>query len=323
MSEDLHRPLDTRIRVSTPENIAFEYAIAGPFRRLPAFLLDVLIKFAALGLIAFALAIGLGSLIGELGVAAAQVVILLGLFVTSWLYGAAFEAWANGRTIGKWALGLRVVSIDGHAINGSQALLRNLVTAADMLPPCFIFQSDDFPGFPLPTFLVGLVSMALTRRQQRLGDLAAGTMVVIDERSWASTALRVEDPRVEALASFIPPGFRVSPSLARAVAAYVERRRYLSPPRRAEIARHVTAPLIEEFEFRQGVDPDLLLLALYWKTFWADSQRESRIIPELAGHSPLRRGSTWRAVGEHPATPLPADSDRVSTDDADGTGPPR
>jgi uncharacterized RDD family membrane protein YckC len=281
-------PLDTKIRVATPENIAFEYSIAGPFRRLPAYLLDVIVKFAALGLLVFLMAIGLGSVLGELGMAATQVLLLLGLFVTSWFYGAAFETWANGRTVGKWVFGLRVVSTDGHAINGSQALLRNLVMAADMLPPCFVMQAEDFPGIPLPTYLAAMISMALTKRQQRLGDLAAGTMVVVDERAWAFATTKVDDPRAHALASFIPPGFQPSPTLARAIAAYVERRRYLSGPRRAEIARHVAGPLLDQFGFRSDIDPDLLIVALYWRTFWADRHREHRIAPEMAGHTPLR-----------------------------------
>ncbi len=59
----------------------------------------------------------------------------------------------------------------------------------------------------IPTFVFALISMVLTRRMQRLGDLAAGTMVVIDEKNWYPKYAKFDDSRVASLAEFIPQSF--------------------------------------------------------------------------------------------------------------------
>src|SRR6185295_16837223 len=132
-----------------------------------------------------------------------------------WFYGALFETFLNGQTPGKYVLGLRVLTENGQPINGMQAALRNLFRAADL-----------FLG------VVGLVVMALNRRYQRLGDLVAGTIEVIEERQWLTGVAKLDDPRAIQLAAFLPPNFVVSRSLARTLATYVERRRFFTPPRR-------------------------------------------------------------------------------------------
>ena len=94
--------------------------------------------------------------------------VLVAFFILTWGYGAFCEGIFNGRTVGKVCLGIRVVSDRGIPISGAQAVLRNLVGAIDGLIPFF--------------FQLGLASMTLSPRFQRLGDLAAGTMVVREER---------------------------------------------------------------------------------------------------------------------------------------------
>jgi uncharacterized RDD family membrane protein YckC len=106
--------LDTTIAVVTPENIAFEYQLAGPFRRLPAYLIDVATRWAVILLIVFILLmIGLLTNIAAFGsfLLATGMVIY---FVISWFYGTLLETYFNGRTIGKWACGLRVICVDGR-----------------------------------------------------------------------------------------------------------------------------------------------------------------------------------------------------------------
>jgi hypothetical protein len=146
---------------------------------------------------------------------------------------------------------------------------------------------------------------------QRLGDLAAGTMVIVDERSWRLPMAKVDDPRAAALASFLPPDYRVSRSMARTLAVYAERRHYLTPARRREIARHLTVPLIGRFEFRDDIDPDLLMVALYYKTYLADPSTEPPELGALAGFSPLLKDQGkphGLTDGEHPVTLKAADS---------------
>lgn len=296
-------PLDTTIEVVTPENIAFKYQLAGPFRRLPAFLIDLFIRLAIfVGLIFLASIFGItvtsifgGSLVSSLLVAA----MLVAFFALSWFYGVFFETYYNGRTPGKWACGLRVISDDGHPISGMQALLRNLLREADLLPATTLAPLDPenfLTVIPITTGLVGLVSMILTKRMQRLGDVAAGTIVVVDERNWALPIGRVDDARVAALASFIPADYRVSPTMAKALASYTERRAYLSPGRRREIAKHLAVPLLERFEFRRDIDTDLLLYSLYYRTFLADQTKEPVDLGPLAAFSPLAKDANVQEI---------------------------
>ncbi len=285
--------LDTTIAVVTPENIAFEYQLAGPFRRLPAYLIDLAVRWGiTLGVIAVLSVIsGMMSIfVAVIGPFMTAIMVILH-FVISWFYGTIFEAYFNGRTIGKWACGIRVIDVDGRPVTGKSALLRNLLRIADLAPLAAISEiAEDVPPiFLIPTGMIGLLSMVMTRRLQRLGDLAAGTMVIVDERSWRLPVAKVEDPRVAALSSFVPGDYRVSRSMARTLAIYAERRHFLTPARRREIARHLTIPLIERFEFRADIDPDLLLYALYYKTFLSDSSSEPPDLGPLAGYSPLLR----------------------------------
>ena len=232
-------PLDTTIEVVTPENIGFRYHLAGPFRRLWAYLLDLVIfigSFSAIVFLGFLVAIILGiSVGGTTPIAFLSFGILIIFFVLSWFYGVFFETYYNGRTPGKWAAGIRVMGHDGHPISGKQALIRNLLRVADLAPPASLaFLAPDDPLFamiPLSTGVVGFLSMLLSPRMQRLGDLAASTIVLIDERNWTLPVARIDDQRVPALASFIPADYRVSPTMAKALAAYAERRAFLSPGR--------------------------------------------------------------------------------------------
>lgn len=284
--------LDTTIAVVTPENIAFEYQLAGPFRRLPAYLLDVAVRWT------FLILLGLGALwvLGLLGggggagpfVAAGG---FITYFIVTWFYGTLLETYFNGRTVGKWACGIRVIDIEGRPVNASRALIRNLLRVADLAPLAALSQlGDDVPPvFLIPTGMVALVSMIMTRRMQRLGDLAAGTMVIVDERTWELPIVKVEDPRVPALASFLPGDYRISRTMARTLAVYAERRHFLTPARRREIASQLTDPLLERFEFRRDIDADLLMYALYYQAFLVDSRDGLPDLGPLAGYSPLLR----------------------------------
>lgn len=289
-------PLDTTIEVVTPENIAFNYQLAGPFRRIPAYLLDLVVRLILYALLMLMIFIAMGilgiSVRTSFPFAFAAALALILYFLQSWFYGAFMETYYNGRTVGKWAFGLRVTGADGRPITGLQAILRNLLRDIDLMPPA-IFGSLDAENpylmLPLMTGSVGLVSMMLTRRMQRLGDLAAGTMVVIDERNWRLPTTRVDDLRIPALASYIPADFRPTPTMAKALAGYAERRNYLSVGRRREIAKHLATPLIERFEFRSDIDPDLLLFAMYYRTFLVDPAATAVDLGPLAGFTPLAK----------------------------------
>jgi uncharacterized RDD family membrane protein YckC len=245
--------LDTTVEVVTPENIAFQYRVAGPFRRSLAYLLDLVLRVFACIAAAFVIQVVFG-LVGLTGFGVA--ILFMFFFGIMWFYGPLLETYWNGQTVGKRTLGLRVLTIDGQPINGLQAVARNLLRAVDCQP--FLL------------YLLGVLAAASNRRFQRLGDLACGTMVVVEERSWVYGLVRIDDPAVVQLAGELPPKFDISRSLGQALASYVERRRYFSPARRADIARHVGEPL----RIRCGLPPqtshDLLLCALYYHTFITD-----------------------------------------------------
>jgi hypothetical protein len=168
--------------------------------------------------------------------------------------------------------------VDGQPINGLQAVMRNILRVVDLMPMIPIGTWIEVEGpWPIPTCLIGLVAPILNRRFQRLGDLVCGTMVVVEERSWLLGTARLEDPRTKRLAAQIPSTFQVSRRLGQALAAYVERRRYLSAARRHEIARHLGRILVPRFGLDPNTSHDLLLCALYYRTFVSDEFEEEAL----------------------------------------------
>lgn len=276
-------PIDTRIEIVTPENIAFQYTVAGPFRRLMAYAIDLLIRvgvaWGGVLLLSFALsAVGLA----ELGFGAWLVL----WFVLAWFYGGLFEAFWNGQTPGKRAMQVRVVGTDGQPIHGFQAVLRNILRALDSFP--WWVPVMDSPLY-LPLYLLGLLVAATNPRFQRLGDLAAGTMVVYEERELLRDMTRVGDPAAIRLAGVLPADFEVSHNLAQALAGYMQRRNAWGASRRAEIAHHLAAPLCRKFDLPPDTDDDLLLCAMYYRAFIADR-------PTEAASSPARRAAADTAL---------------------------
>lgn len=300
MPRDLSQ-LDTTVQIVTPENIAFDYRVAGPFRRWPAFLLDLGIRFGLYFAIVTA-SLFIGSWGGG-GLGPILMTILITWFVLEWFYGGLFETFWNGQTPGKWVMGIRVLSVNGEPINGMQAVMRNVLRMVDMAP----FLSVEMFGAPapmysIPTFLVGLIAMALNRRFQRVGDLVCGTVVVIEDRHWLTGVVKLEDPRAARLAELLPADFVVGQSLSQALSSYVERRRYFTPQRRSEVARHVAGPLLAEFGFPPDTSHDLLLCALYYRTFIADHTGQGE-----SGESPfgaLQRKPPSNAAMSAPQPPF-------------------
>lgn len=282
------KQLDDTIEIVTPENIAFEYRLAGPFRRLLAYLVDLVLRLALSIIASIGLCAGLGWLIGE---AYAGLTALV-MFVLTWLYGGLFETFMNGQTPGKRMLGIRVLTVEGQPINGMQAMVRNILRTVDEMPPlpiqAFPFLEEaleeivgqEIPVmYFIPTFMVGLVVMASNRRFQRLGDLVCGTIVVVEERHWLTGVIKLDDPRAAQLAEYIPANFIVNRSMARAISAYVDRRRFFSPARRREVARHLADPLLRLFQLPPDTSHDLLLCALYHRTFVAQRPDEKPLKP--------------------------------------------
>ncbi|HEX2198597.1 MAG TPA: RDD family protein [Burkholderiales bacterium] len=146
--------LDTTRRVATPEGIELTLHLAGPVPRAMAWAIDLAIRLA------FLMAVGTVVLqFGQAGIG----MLLLAAFFVEWLLPAWFEATWRGQTPGKRAMGLAVLNDDGTPVRWPGALTRNLLRAVDFLP--FLYG-------------IGLLAMLLSRDFKRLGDLAAGTVVV-------------------------------------------------------------------------------------------------------------------------------------------------
>jgi uncharacterized RDD family membrane protein YckC len=268
-----HPALDLTVAVTTPENISFEYQIAGPFRRLPAMILDIAIRWMiVIVVLLVAVFTGIMTFIPSSGILLA-VGMNLGIFALSWFYGLFFEIIWNGQTPGKRAMNLRVVSVDGRPINGAQATIRNFLRVADFFPYVSLQALAPDSGLMIPTLLVSLICMLMTRRFQRVGDLAAGTMVVVDERGWQVKKVAVTDERVASLAEFIPANFQMTRTMAKTVALYMERRPQMSASRQQQVAIILAGPLMKKFGFRSNTSADLFLSALYFREFYNDSDK--------------------------------------------------
>jgi uncharacterized RDD family membrane protein YckC len=282
-ANDQKRIIDTMMMVKTPENISFQYEISGPFYRLVAYLADLIFAFGGYFIVVVSLYFMMGMafwLIGDVFLNPAQVFglisgvvfgfVLVGFFLIFWFYGAYMEARFNGQTLGKRLCGIRVISVDGHAIDGVQATLRNFFRFLDIMPIVplqMLLGLESQVFFAIPTFLIGLGVMALNGKFQRVGDLVAGTVVIFEEKKHRPDLVEFEDERVPKLAEMIPADFVASRGLTQVVAEFAEQRKYLAPQRSADIANHLAVPLMERFGMLANTDPDLFMCSLYHRLF--------------------------------------------------------
>lgn len=243
----LAEPLDATARLVTPERVRFTYPLAGPFRRSLAYLIDLVVLA---GLVAVGAIV---SMLASLGTEAGVGPMLAIAFALIWGYGAFCEGVFNGQTAGKHAVGIRVMTTSGVPITGSQAAIRNLIGTVDG---------------PIPLlYLPGLASMALTPRFQRLGDLAAGTMVVIEEPRARPTMERVAEAAVANLLPLLPLRIGAGPEMARALSDYVRHRPRLGRDRREELAQHLAEPLRARYDLPASASADAVLCAMYHRVF--------------------------------------------------------
>jgi uncharacterized RDD family membrane protein YckC len=240
------RFVDTVLEIDTPEHLAFRTRIAGPGRRMLAYLIDFVIRATMLaflvGVIAVLFeAINLGGLAG--GVA------LLLFFLFDWFYFVTCELVTGGRSPGKIALGLRVVRTNGLPITWRESLLRNLVRAADITV--------------LPTgslLLLGPIIMAVDPRFRRLGDMVAGTIVVVEEKTSVArkTAVEADPGEIEELPRSLP----LDHEDLEALELFVNRE-HMSDARRTELAEIVAPIYAQKLHLPHPRNPTAFLAALW------------------------------------------------------------
>ncbi|MCU5787635.1 RDD family protein [Alloalcanivorax marinus] len=146
--------IDDQLHIDTPEGARLSLSLAGPLPRALAYGIDLALR----GLVLLVLSIPL-MLFGGHGYG----LYLLLMFLLEWFYPVFFEMFWQGRTPGKRAVKLAVVHGNGAPLTFNGSLVRNLLRTADLFP---IF------------YLTGFVVMLISPRQQRLGDLAADTLVI-------------------------------------------------------------------------------------------------------------------------------------------------
>jgi uncharacterized RDD family membrane protein YckC len=250
-------PLDTDVAIETPEHIVFRHRVAGPARRLLAYLLDLVIcyaVFSAIAMLVMVAAVGTGGFSEAAEGAAASGIglLLVVLFAIQWMYFAVLEAW-QGRTPGKRALGLRVVTATGRPIGFRAAALRNVMRAADALPLTY-------SGGLLS--LAGLVSMATTTKFQRLGDLVAGTVVIMPERAGHTTPLVLFPAAQPYELAQLPDDVRLDADERQAIEMFLRRGPRLGRARQLELAAMIAPALAARFGLRNE-DPARTLALLY------------------------------------------------------------
>jgi len=149
---------EDRVRISTPEGVDVELTLAGIGSRFIAAIMDLLVQ----GAVVLAAAIILGVTAGNASSAAVAVFTIV-FFLVFFGYDVLFEVRSRGRTLGKRWTGLRVVRTGGSPVTFVPSCVRNVMRIVDVLPAMYA---------------IGMLSIFVTRSNQRLGDLAAGTLIV-------------------------------------------------------------------------------------------------------------------------------------------------
>ena len=228
--------------IETPERVPLHFALASIGNRFIACAIDHGIQALALGLIALTAAVLASFSFVEETLSSAPkwvyAVMIILLFLVFAGYFAFFEWIWNGQTPGKRWLKLRVIREDGRPITFWEAAVRNLLRSFDMMP--------------LPFYSIGLISVFSTTRDQRVGDMVAGTVVVREREAEAPAfsqvfAAPVSDPALRR--SFKPVDFQASlSSLTEAeiqvVETFLRRRWDLGDVPRQWMAWRVSLPIL-------------------------------------------------------------------------------
>jgi uncharacterized RDD family membrane protein YckC len=216
--------------VVTGEGVAVELPVATTMVRAGSILIDIAVSLVLL----VGVTIAVGMLVAESSGAVAQAMSLVSVVTVLVGLPAALETFTRGRTLGKLALGLRVVRDDGGPITSRHAITRALVGFVEIWM---------FLGIP------ALVASVLNSRSKRLGDMAAGTYVVTERSRMRLLAPPQMPPPLAAWAesadvATLPPGLTVAVRqfLARAGTLTPESRDTLGGELLAEVLRHVAPP---------------------------------------------------------------------------------
>lgn len=242
------KPLYEVSTIETPERITVEMPLAGVGTRAIAYLIDLawqVIPLIFLGVIAFAILPSEARPSeffatderGQLDVPLAAFAFMsMVVFVTNFGYFALFELHWKGQSPGKRALGIRVVRDGGLPVDGRAALVRNLLRSIDILPG---------------TYLVGIFTLLLGGQGKRVGDYAAGTLVVRE--------LTQPEPVAEGESRAAPRADVLTPAERSLVTEFLRRRHGFSPAARARLAADLTQRLANRLGCAAPLDAEAFL----------------------------------------------------------------
>ena len=242
--------MDRNVDVRTPESIAFNYELAGLGSRFLALTIDQVIQILLLlgifyAVVAAALKLptahgAVGTQAEKFGEAIVIAAIVVVIFTIFFGYFIIFETLWNGKTPGKWALSIRVVRDGGYPIDFGAAVIRNLIRIGE---------------FAFGYYALSALSTVLSPENKRLGDYAAGTIVVRE----STIALRVPEATANETPAYAPTLYLSGEERA-LVKRFMERREALTPERRGALAGKLASRVRDRVppELR-GLDDEALL----------------------------------------------------------------
>ena len=236
--------MDRSLSVQTPESIAFSYDLAGLGSRFLAVAIDMLIQIAILAAIFWGLVLAASAAPAGAPAAAKLPESLMIALITSVLflvffgYFILFEAFWSGQTPGKKLLALRVVRDAGYPLDFAGAAIRNLVRVGELT---------------LGFYAISAIACVASPENKRLGDMAAGTIVVRDARV-ASLASLVEDAKSEARSPLLDENEHAI------IDQFIARRKGLAPAVRAKIAARIAQQVRSRVSYDLQSLPDEALL---------------------------------------------------------------
>lgn len=208
---------EDRRTIATPEGVQLALPLAGLGTRFMSAMIDLVLGFA----VAFAITLGSAALFGDVVAAIVSAASFLAVVV---LYNVIFEVAGGGRTLGHRAAGLRVVTDSGAPVGLRASLIRNTIRIVELAL----------------TYVPAVISILVTKNNQRLGDLAAGTLVIRE----------VHAPLYEAPKATIPPAqfatwdvAGLSEQEVAAVRTFLDRRHTFAPGARAALAADLAGKL--------------------------------------------------------------------------------
>ena len=231
------------LQLMTPEGVVFHLPLAGAVSRFLAWLLD----FFCIMVIHTVLR-NLLSILNLVSMDLYQGVLIISFFAISILYGMILEWFWAGQTIGKRVLRLRVLDAQGLRLRFSQVAVRNLLRFVDLLPAAY---------------LLGGVTLVISRHNTRIGDIAANTVVVVEEKTVKPDLAQVLPDKFNSLKAYPHLCARLRQKIGQNEAdlalSALFRRAALDPAERVRVfeslARHFRAQVPFPQEATQGV-PD-------------------------------------------------------------------